>query len=56
MTPADLEFLINLMGPKFIVKDTTHRAAAPVEGRLAVYTAVFGYGRFVHVFEKKMHL
>jgi hypothetical protein len=32
MALADFEFLINLIGPKTVKKDTTYRAAVPVGG------------------------
>jgi hypothetical protein len=48
MAPADFEFFIKLMGSKTVKKDTTYRAAVPVEERHDSYTAVFGYRRLVH--------
>jgi hypothetical protein len=36
MPSADSEFLINLISPKIMKKDTAYRAAVPVQERLAV--------------------
>jgi hypothetical protein len=45
---AGFEFVVNLICPKIVKKVTTYRTVVPVEERLPVNTAAFGYGRFVY--------
>jgi hypothetical protein len=44
----DFELVDNLICSKIVKKVATYRTAVPVEERLAVNTAAFGYGRFVY--------
>jgi hypothetical protein len=44
MSPTDIEYLINLVGPKIAKKDTTFREAISVQERLAVLVRFLATG------------